>query len=27
MNDIKEEFVLKGLNNISKVLGKNVDKG
>ena len=27
MNDIKDEFVLNGLNNITKILSKNVDKG
>jgi 3-hydroxybutyryl-CoA dehydrogenase len=27
MNDIKEEFVQKGLKNITNILGKNVEKG
>ena len=27
MSDIKEEFVQRGLNNIAKILAKNVDKG
>ncbi len=27
MSDIKEEFVQRGLNNITKILAKNVDKG
>lgn len=27
MNDIKEEFVQRGLNNITNILNKNVDKG
>ncbi len=27
MNDIKEEFVQRGLDNISKILSKNVEKG
>lgn len=27
MNDIKEEFVQRGLNNITKILTKNVEKG
>jgi 3-hydroxybutyryl-CoA dehydrogenase len=27
MSDIKEEFVQRGLNNITKILGRNVEKG
>jgi 3-hydroxybutyryl-CoA dehydrogenase len=27
MNDIKDEFVERGLKNISKILGRGVDKG